>query len=264
MNGCVAGRLDQPGQVGLLNRRVDVRVPVVLEHTEEPVQADIDARGLDELGRVRVQLHPARLDLRFDVAVGEQHSGNLPRPVRCRLGPAGGGPGQAPGLEAGPRGCSSMAEHQLPKLTVRVRFPSPAPTREPSSGRMTSRLITHRPSRRSSLPRARCVPDRPLLGPLGPLAHPVSDQPCRAPTCGAGRCRAARVELWPIRSISSRRLAPASPASVLPVCRRSWKWKPDRLAAVERLTPELREVAASELGTLGPGEHERVRRLAPV
>src|ERR687898_3616966 len=25
------------------------------------------------------------------------------------------------------RGCSSMAEHQLPKLTVRVRFPSPAP-----------------------------------------------------------------------------------------------------------------------------------------
>ena len=24
------------------------------------------------------------------------------------------------------RGCSSMAEHQLPKLTVRVRFPSPA------------------------------------------------------------------------------------------------------------------------------------------
>src|SRR5271165_6109048 len=25
------------------------------------------------------------------------------------------------------RGCSSMAEHQLPKLTVRVRFSSPAP-----------------------------------------------------------------------------------------------------------------------------------------
>jgi hypothetical protein len=29
--------------------------------------------------------------------------------------------------QAAPRGCSSMAEHQLPKLTVRVRFPSPAP-----------------------------------------------------------------------------------------------------------------------------------------
>jgi hypothetical protein len=26
------------------------------------------------------------------------------------------------------RGCSSMAELQLPKLTARVRFPSPAPT----------------------------------------------------------------------------------------------------------------------------------------
>jgi hypothetical protein len=31
------------------------------------------------------------------------------------------------------RGCSSMAEHQLPKLTVRVRFPSPAPPQRPSS-----------------------------------------------------------------------------------------------------------------------------------
>jgi hypothetical protein len=34
-----------------------------------------------------------------------------------------------------------------------------------------------------------------------------------------------------MRSISSRRVAPASPASVLPVWRRSWKWKPDRSAA---------------------------------
>src|SRR6516162_7406179 len=31
-------------------------------------------------------------------------------------------------LRRQPRGCSSMAEHQLPKLTVRVRFPSPALT----------------------------------------------------------------------------------------------------------------------------------------
>src|SRR5258708_36264505 len=30
----------------------------------------------------------------------------------------------------GSRGCSSMAEHQLPKLTVRVRFSSPAPTKD--------------------------------------------------------------------------------------------------------------------------------------
>ena len=32
-----------------------------------------------------------------------------------------------PAVKAGAlRGCSSMAEHQLPKLTARVRFPSPA------------------------------------------------------------------------------------------------------------------------------------------
>ena len=34
-------------------------------------------------------------------------------------------------------GCSSMAEHQLPKLTVRVRFPSPAPPQRPWSGQMS-------------------------------------------------------------------------------------------------------------------------------
>src|SRR5262249_8118069 len=32
------------------------------------------------------------------------------------------------------RGCSSMAEHQLPKLTVGVRFPSPAPGIEAQAG----------------------------------------------------------------------------------------------------------------------------------
>src|SRR5258706_961742 len=33
----------------------------------------------------------------------------------------------------GSGGGSSMQEHQLPKLTVRVRFPSPAPARRPRS-----------------------------------------------------------------------------------------------------------------------------------
>ena len=42
--------LDQPGQVGLLHRRVDVRVAVVLEHPEVAVQPDVDARRLDERG----------------------------------------------------------------------------------------------------------------------------------------------------------------------------------------------------------------------
>ena len=44
---------------------------------------------------------------------------------------AGAQPPAIPGLA---RGCSSMAEHQLPKLTVRVRFPSPAPRQKPRSG----------------------------------------------------------------------------------------------------------------------------------
>src|SRR5512147_3203468 len=59
-------------------------------------------------------------------------------PVEPRGEPEGGGE-QGSGLAmvvharsaeeaASARGCSSMAEHQLPKLTVRVRFPSPAQT----------------------------------------------------------------------------------------------------------------------------------------
>ena len=38
-------------------------------------------------------------------------------------------------LTAGERGCSSMVELQLPKLTARVRFPSPAPTERHSGYR---------------------------------------------------------------------------------------------------------------------------------
>jgi hypothetical protein len=36
-------------------------------------------------------------------------------------------PGRAQQARPGARGCSSMAERQLPKLIVRVRFSSPAP-----------------------------------------------------------------------------------------------------------------------------------------
>jgi hypothetical protein len=41
------------------------------------------------------------------------------------------------------RGCSSMAELQLPKLTVRVRFPSPAPTEKSpmGQGKSASRCV---------------------------------------------------------------------------------------------------------------------------
>jgi hypothetical protein len=96
---------------------------VVLEHPEVPVEPDVDAGWLDELGLVRLKLHPAGLDFLPDVPVGEQHPGNLPVPVRCRgrLGPT-----TSVGRSSR-RGCSSMVERQLPKLIVRVRFPSPAP-----------------------------------------------------------------------------------------------------------------------------------------
>ena len=40
-----------------------------------------------------------------------------------------------PCLIRGERGCSSMVELQLPKLTARVRFPSPAPQERPGSAR---------------------------------------------------------------------------------------------------------------------------------
>jgi hypothetical protein len=46
-------------------------------------------------------------------------------------------------------GCSSMAEHQLPKLTVRVRFPSPAPPQRPRISKQLPRTA-HGP--RGTLP----------------------------------------------------------------------------------------------------------------
>jgi hypothetical protein len=75
--------LDQAGQVRLFHRGVDVRVAVVLEDAEVPVQPDVDAGRLDQLGLVRVELDPPGLDLGPDVTIGEEHAGNLPVPVRC-------------------------------------------------------------------------------------------------------------------------------------------------------------------------------------
>src|SRR5260221_11369868 len=82
----LALRLAQAGQVRLLDGRVDVRVPVVLEDPEVPVQAHVDAGWLDKLGREGFDLNAARCDLGPDVPVGEQHAGNLPVPVRYRRG----------------------------------------------------------------------------------------------------------------------------------------------------------------------------------
>src|ERR1700722_19887409 len=51
----VSVRLDFAGQVRLLNRRVDVRVAVVLEYAEIAVEPDIHAGRLEELGGERIE-----------------------------------------------------------------------------------------------------------------------------------------------------------------------------------------------------------------
>ena len=56
----VALRLDHPGQVGLVGRRVDVRVPVVLEDPEEPVEPDVDATTAAASPRPRARGRSAR------------------------------------------------------------------------------------------------------------------------------------------------------------------------------------------------------------
>ena len=105
-----------------------MRVTVVLEHPEEAVEPHVHAGRLDQIGRIRIDLDPAGVNLGSDVAVG-QHAGNLPVPVTCRVGPrlVRGLPG-ARDADRRSRGCSSMVERQLPKLIVRVRFPSPGST----------------------------------------------------------------------------------------------------------------------------------------
>ena len=65
--------LDELGQLRLLDLDVDVRVPVVVEDPEEPVDADVDARGLQERGVVRVDLDAALRDAAGDRRVGEDH-----------------------------------------------------------------------------------------------------------------------------------------------------------------------------------------------
>lgn len=52
-----------------------------------------------------------------------------------------------PHLIRGGRGCSSMVELQLPKLTARVRFPSPAPRGRPGAARLRAFRWFHHRSR---------------------------------------------------------------------------------------------------------------------
>jgi hypothetical protein len=85
-------------------------------------------------------------------------------------------PPRAPAIRYSERrcGCSSMAEHQLPKLTVRVRFPSPAQIRDAPvrivRGPGAFRILTWGPSPqtprcggRSERVGTGCVPRRSAL-----------------------------------------------------------------------------------------------------
>ena len=97
-----------------------------------------------------------------------------------------------------PRGCSSMAEHQLPKLTVRVRFSSPAPvlhmalTNRASSPAVQSQQRRH-PTPLSAAPcpaghagrtASRTAPVNISPSQKDPLAGPLSDDTPGRPTTG--------------------------------------------------------------------------------
>jgi hypothetical protein len=92
---------------------------------------------------------------------GKCPAGNPPSPgtpVRCRDEPPVRSAGRCP--RAPQRGCSSMAERQLPKLIVRVRFSSPAPQLE-SAAQTACLPRSDSPGEEARLRRrARCVPDR--------------------------------------------------------------------------------------------------------
>ena len=81
----VAVGLDQRGQVVLLQRRVDVGVPGVVEDPEEPVEPDVDARGLHQPRVVGLQAEAPLGDRGLDVAVGQQHGAESRESLRSLL-----------------------------------------------------------------------------------------------------------------------------------------------------------------------------------
>jgi hypothetical protein len=78
--GLVALGLHERGQVVLLLRRVDVRVPRVVEHAEVAVETDVDARGLHQPRVVRLDAEATLGDRGRDVAVAQQHGAQSRQP----------------------------------------------------------------------------------------------------------------------------------------------------------------------------------------
>jgi hypothetical protein len=61
--------LDQPGQIRLVGRWINVLILVIVKKAEEPIQSNIDARGLDHVEVKRVQTNPAGIEFAANIAV---------------------------------------------------------------------------------------------------------------------------------------------------------------------------------------------------
>ena len=83
--------LDELGQVLLRLLDVDVRVARVVEHAEEAVDADVDARRLEQRLVVRIDPDPALVEQPRDGSVGKDHAAilscSLRGPLRLRPEP---------------------------------------------------------------------------------------------------------------------------------------------------------------------------------
>ena len=75
----IAHRLDGPSEFRLIGRGIDMRIPVVLEDAEVPIEAHINARRLHQVDGVRFEPDAPSMDLGLDVSVGQQHGGTISR-----------------------------------------------------------------------------------------------------------------------------------------------------------------------------------------
>src|SRR5579862_6938618 len=86
--GMVALDSDELGQLLLLLLHVDVRVAVVVEDPEEPVDPHVHARRLQKRVVIRVDLDPALRQQAGDGRVGENHVAIVTGTATARPGPS--------------------------------------------------------------------------------------------------------------------------------------------------------------------------------
>ena len=71
--GLIGAHVDLMSEVRLVRRRVNHRVAVVIEESEQAIQAHVDTGRLDQVPVERVELDTSRIQRGLDVAVTEQH-----------------------------------------------------------------------------------------------------------------------------------------------------------------------------------------------